>query len=483
MITNDYSTNTQERRNKNQAVSYDQKTMDKFYNMSYNEVKDNNLFNSKKITSVEQSSNPFADWKTFNKPILSLAGDGAIQSVEKGLAESQKFINEAYEGANSAKIMDASVKWSLANDAHNQELSNRARDEMIGHMSKENKGIYLKDTLPLTTYINAKDDYDYKAGTYSTDKYLKAEPDEKVINIQSLLNDLGYTDKYGNPLKVDGKLGARTLQAYSNLKNNTNSIESTKTTKSANNKNNEFNLDNFISDTINNIKDNIEDNITNIYNKIKNLPIEIINKLPTKYGTVYAAYENGVPIDKIFEANKYGSESTSRAYQYALNHNPQYIMDDNKKELVTWHNTADAFRHFTWNYQMANNLGYSTALKISSANEISYLRKNDLVWPSTNGTKNERDAFMPLGMLMDTWNNLKGVNQWYNTKDGDYEKAFEYLLKRNDIVTNLDDAYKKWGFTDGDKETIIVGGEALEGIYVTFDYSNGYITNIRKRDS
>ena len=48
----------------------------------------------------------------------------------------------------------------------------------------------------------------YQSGQYST-----TEPDEEVRRIQRELNELGYKNKYGNPLTEDGLVGSNTLFA------------------------------------------------------------------------------------------------------------------------------------------------------------------------------------------------------------------------------------------------------------------------------
>ncbi len=123
-------------------------------------------------------------------------------------------MKDADEGTNFEDVQSASVKWRLANDSNNAELSKKASMEMIGHLSKENKEPYLKHTEPLQTYINAKDEYDYKNKNYTTTQNIDTTPNEKVRETQQKLNELGYTDKFGEPLKEDGVLGGKTQYAY-----------------------------------------------------------------------------------------------------------------------------------------------------------------------------------------------------------------------------------------------------------------------------
>ena len=87
-------------------------------------------------------------------------------------------------------------------------------------------------------------------------------------------------------------------------------------------------------------------------------------------------------------------------------------------------------------------------------------------------------------MLMDVWNNLKGVNSYseFKNKGYNYENAFDKMVERNALVYNGGEALKAFGFEETDITTEKVGEELLEGIWVYFSYKNGYITNIRKAD-
>lgn len=57
--------------------------------------------------------------------------------------------------------------------------------------------------------------YDSKRGTGAG--YGKKGGDGRVSELQKLLNNLGFTDSNGQPLKVDGKLGPKTTAAIKRL--------------------------------------------------------------------------------------------------------------------------------------------------------------------------------------------------------------------------------------------------------------------------
>lgn len=169
-------------------------TVDNSNSVLYNESKENNVI-----------KNPVTDfakaWEEKNQSVLKYAGDSAKKSINAGLEEASSFMKDADEGTSFEKVQDASVKWKLANDSNNSKLSNSAMHELIGHLSSENKDIYLEDAQPLQTYIDAKDEFDFKHNNYTTTENIDTAPDENVRALQRELNEKGYTDKFGQKLK------------------------------------------------------------------------------------------------------------------------------------------------------------------------------------------------------------------------------------------------------------------------------------------
>ena len=153
-------------------------------------------------------------WKSKNNELLKYIGDDTKKSIDKGLLEAKDFISDAYDEADLEKIYDASVKWRLAADSQNDELCTSARNEMIGHLSEENKNLYLKSARPISEFIDSKENYDYKSGNYITTGNVNTVPSKHIRSIQSNLNDMGYRDKFGDKLKEDGILAAKTQFAY-----------------------------------------------------------------------------------------------------------------------------------------------------------------------------------------------------------------------------------------------------------------------------
>ena len=194
----------------NFATKNQENSIDKFSNSFYNDYKERTENkNSKSMFTLS-----FDDWKKKNRDVIKYAGDGTMDSIKEGFADTSKFMKDAGESSNLEDVENASIKWKLAYDSGDSKLCEAARNEMIGCLSDENKGEYLKDTIPLSVYIDAKDRYDYDNGNFTTTKYLDTKPDEKTKQIQNQLNYMGYTDKFGNPLKEDGIAGAKTLYAF-----------------------------------------------------------------------------------------------------------------------------------------------------------------------------------------------------------------------------------------------------------------------------
>ena len=424
-----------------------------------------------------------SQWKQKNQDALKYAGDLTKESINKGLEEASSFMKDSDEGTSFEKVQDASLKWRLAQDSNNPNLLKKAQNEMIGHLSKENKDTYLKDAEPLQAYVDAKDEFDYKNNNYTTTKNLDTTPDEYVRALQRKLNEKGYTDKFGNKLKEDGIYGGKTAFALDELEKN---IAKNYTNPTGYDPDDlevvalDMNGEPFESHTFASANQyvalgNISSSAQSKINYVENISPNIIRE------TVQCAQEKGVNHINILKGYMYSKRASDRAEKYAKNHIKQYT-EDNK--LITWENEADAYRHFTWNYEMAEDIGYSQALKISSAHEISYLRLHNLIRNTNTGNVYDRKAFMTPQMLMDVWNNLKGVNAYAEFKGKpSYLFAFKELLKRGDLVFSKSQALEAYGFTQDDVTIEIVGNEPISGVWVYFNYKDGYITNIRKADN
>ena len=175
----------------------------------------------KKNTGTITPSTDFeSKWKEKNQELFKYAGDGAKKSVDKGLKETHDYMRDADERTRFEEVQTASVKRHLANDANDDKLYNAAMMELIGHLSKDNKEDYLKHAQPLQKYIDVKDEFDFKHNNYTTTESIDTTPDEKVRQLQRELNEAGYTDKMGQPIKDDGVYAGKTAYADDSKKAN-----------------------------------------------------------------------------------------------------------------------------------------------------------------------------------------------------------------------------------------------------------------------
>ena len=198
---------TEGRDNEYIQQTYDKKDMDNSEQVLYN---NDNKYNS----NTKTSDTDYAEqWMNKNQGLLRYAGDRAKKSINAGLAEAPSYMKDATEDTSFEKVQDTAVKRSLASDANDTKLYNLAVNEMIGHLSSENKEPYLKDALPLKNYIEAKDEYDFKNNNYTTTENVDTTPNEAVRVLQRELNKGNYTDKFGQKLKEDGIYAGKTAYA------------------------------------------------------------------------------------------------------------------------------------------------------------------------------------------------------------------------------------------------------------------------------
>ena len=145
-----------------------EKNVDNSSNSFYNDYKER----TENKNNGSALAHSFIDWKKRNRDSIKYAGDNALESMKKGFADAANFMKDAGKSTNLEDVENTAVKWQLANDANDEELYRAAQSEMIGHLSDENKEEYLKNAVPLSEYIEAKDTYDYNNGNYTTTKYL-----------------------------------------------------------------------------------------------------------------------------------------------------------------------------------------------------------------------------------------------------------------------------------------------------------------------
>jgi len=194
--------------------------------------------------------------------------------------------------------------------------------------------------------------------------------------------------------------------------------------------------------------------------------------------TLQAALENGVTRNQIATGITQGLLARSLASRFARENDPVYL----NGTLVTWDNPADAFRHFVWNYNMAQNMGAGVAHKISTAHEIEFLRQHKLIYHTADVNSNQRYAFMPLEVLMDLRNNLHGAMAGARAdRFPNATAAFDAYRASGFLITSLDQVAAAYGF-DPSRQTIRnFDGRDWHGFDVELTWHNGIISNIKLR--
>ena len=374
------------------------------------------------------------------------AGDEAKKSIDRGLKEADVFMRDSDDNTKYEDVQNASVKWNLAKDAENESLYNSARNEMIGHLSSENKGEYLKNAQPLQKYIEAKDEFDYKHNNYTTTKNVDTTPNEDVRNLQIMLNDKGYGDKFGNALKVDGVYAGKTAYANNsyhatNLIGNTKNVNVEQLSKKDVNilpgtniydmRNNK--VGSTITDDINENNKKIENALTNgdpnVYrggegiNKWINLP-DVSERIPAEY----EMYKNNQISEELYNA----FDSLSRRWFYADTVNARKQISE----------IAQSVRNN--NYKIENCEKSANDELRNNANEIK--GKNSLVSAGNSWFK----GVAPGG----SWDYKANTKDWF-PKEG-------YFLYYGEIITPEDFGNINFGYTGTvlglTPKTLYIGG-------------------------
>ena len=142
--------------------------------------------------------------------VYDTIGDRTKECIENGLKDADYYLNNSTNNnIKKESIQNASIKLALSNETGNKKMQGIAFNELNTLLASGKPDM----TIPLGEYINEKENWDYKNGNYSTTKYISSSRDESVASIQHQLNEIGCTDKFDNPLKEDGLLGAKTMQA------------------------------------------------------------------------------------------------------------------------------------------------------------------------------------------------------------------------------------------------------------------------------
>lgn len=166
----------------------------------------------------------------------------------------------------------------------------------------------------------------------------------------------------------------------------------------------------------------------------------------------------GARFDKVFSARGLANECLEAAERYARMKRLDSVVD----------NEADAYRHFTWNAKMTQQLGWEQADIIASNHE-------QFDWIKNHGAKfNENGVAtfeIPLASLMDIHNNDVGRRMAISKENinANPELLFQTALKNGNIITKLDQVPGFLGFESGLVYTKRIDGEEVPVVKVTYD--------------
>lgn len=121
-------------------------------------------------------------------------------------------------GVNLSKFFRSYAKQYMATEMGNEALWDLAREDMMEalHPTYDRHGnVVARQTKApsMSDVINLSDLSDYLKGRYTTTDFSNKTFDPHAYLLQQALNADGATDKFGNRLKVDGILGAKTMWA------------------------------------------------------------------------------------------------------------------------------------------------------------------------------------------------------------------------------------------------------------------------------
>ncbi len=110
-------------------------------------------FSSYKPQTTENSTKSFSK-NTVDKPKPIMYNDSKKSTGLSNTYVPGTLLSQAWKDKNKDSMRYA-------------DLVKKATMEIIGHLSKENKEPYLKHAEPLQTYIDAKDEFDYRHKNYT----------------------------------------------------------------------------------------------------------------------------------------------------------------------------------------------------------------------------------------------------------------------------------------------------------------------------
>ncbi len=156
---------------------------------------------------------------------IDTAGDKTRDAYNKGIEEGTKKAEQlGIPEDKKDKYVENYAKAELSADndmnLYNNAAINMAKIETeaknpdpVTQKETEKLATLESEDIPMSEYIEAKDQNDHKKGTYTTTKYASPVYKQNVKNIQHTLNEKGVTDKFSEHLEEDGLWGAQTYSA------------------------------------------------------------------------------------------------------------------------------------------------------------------------------------------------------------------------------------------------------------------------------
>ena len=138
---------------------------------------------------------------------LNIAGDESFIRFLISIDLAEKYIDEndlLLSNYDLIKFYNNMAIIALAYDINDTDLWKEALIDELGRLNKTNlrNSILLSvGNKSLQNYIIDRDDFDFKNGNFTTDKYLNNFYDPLIKNSQKEIYQAGYTDKYGKNIE------------------------------------------------------------------------------------------------------------------------------------------------------------------------------------------------------------------------------------------------------------------------------------------
>jgi hypothetical protein len=157
------------------------------------------------------------------------AGDKTKSVVLKATVEGKeeakrKKFSPEDEAAYTDNYVKAKVSEDNSHELYNNAVINMAKLEAksgdldpSSRKTTETLASMESKDIPMSEYIKAKDESDYKKGTFTTTRYASSVYSDELKEYQRKLNEAGITDKFGDAVDEDGLWGAQTASATKKL--------------------------------------------------------------------------------------------------------------------------------------------------------------------------------------------------------------------------------------------------------------------------